>query len=226
MGSLVQTASIVGAATNTRTETFSAAGAGNVLILSASTNENTGTDSINTPAGWTALGEKRQGTTTCRTAFFGLDTSGGETSVTVTSSASQRFQTAIAEFEGYTLTLDQAISSNGVASGVLTMDTGSLTPTVAGCLWLGAVCEKNGVNQTQSSAYSTISVNNESPGTQSTQKVNVFWMYDLAASGAEQGNTSLASPTVGYAGLGILLRPVVVPQRSQITSVRRTWAGA
>lgn len=215
MGALVQQTSIIGTTANTRTENFSAAVAGNILILVAVVNENNGTDNINAPTGglYTLLGTFRQGTIDVNIAVYGKVATGGETSVTITSSASQRFQTWFGEFSGYTLTLDGSISTAGASTSVSAGDTGTVTPSAAGRLYLGVVAVKNSeAALTEVGGFSVATVTNE-VGAASTQKVTVGVYYDLARSTAAREQPTWATITARYGGMGLLLTPTVTTRR-------------
>ncbi len=221
MGALVQQHSAsVGFATS-QTETIAPATAGNALILVVGTNENAGTDNISTPAGWTLLGTFRQGTTDLNLAVFGKIAAGGETNVTVNLSAAQRVQTWIGEYSGYTLTLDGAISTAGTSSFVLAGDTGTVTPSANGRLFIGVVAVKNSAAQTEGGGFTAASVTNEL-GAASAQKITLGVYYDLNRSTAAREQPTWASPTARFAGLGILLTPSAPPPSDATITVNRS----
>lgn len=224
MGALVQQHSTVGTQQTTSTETFSAAVAGNLLLIFAAVSENAGAAvAINTPSGWTLLGTFRAGTVDSNMAIFGKIAAGGETSQAVTCDTNVRFQTAFAEFSGYTLTLDGAISSANSTSSVSTADTGTKTPAAAGRLWVGLVCVKNSQTLTEGGGFSEITVTNEG-GAASNQKITVGVYYDLARSTAAREQPTYLSAN-HYGGMGLLLTPAAVLPPRRVLTPRRAWAG-
>lgn len=211
MGALVQQVSTAGTTIGTRTETISAAVAGNILIAVGVVNENNGTANITGPAGYTTLGTFRQGTIDVNLGVYGKVAAGGETSVAMTNSAAtQRFQTWVGEFSGYTLTLDGSISTAGISSSVSAGDTGTVTPAAGGRLYLGVVAVKNSeASLTEVGGFTPATVNNESPGAPtSTQKLTVGVYYDLNRSTAAREQPTWTTITARYGGLGLLLTPV------------------
>lgn len=183
------------------------------MILVCATNENAGADNITTPAGWTLLTTFRQGTTVVNIAVFGKIAAGGETSVTVTSSAAQRFQTWFGEFNGYTLTLDGSPSSAGSTALVLAGDSGTTTPSGAGDLALEVVVVKNSPASglTEIGGFTPATVTNEGVGVTSTQKLLMGVFYDLNRSTAAREQATWTTTTAGFAGVGLLLSPPPTP---------------
>lgn len=193
-------------------ETFDQpAGVGNALFVVAAANENTGPNTINTPAGWTRLAEvDGPGGTDLRIVVFGKIAAGGETSVTVTFNAQfKRTQTAFAEFAGYSTLLDGAISSASSTPLVLTGDTGTATPTGANRLWLGAVAVKNHDPITNPAGFSVITVNNEvnAPGVVSINKMNLGVWFAVPDSDPSRAQPTWTNAAARFQGLGVLFMP-------------------
>ncbi len=229
MGSLVQQHSTTGQALDSSVETFSACVAGNLMILVAATNENAGVNNINAPTGggWTLLHTYRQGTIDVNQAVYGKIAAGGETTVTITSSAAaQRLQTWFGEFSGYTLNVEDT-STAGISSSVLAGDTGTATAPAGGRLWLGMVTVKNSPASglTGSGSGTAATVNNESVGSPTSgNKILVGVWYDLNASGAERQQPTWTTTSARYGGLGLILAPPVT-SRPRVLLPRRSWAG-
>lgn len=204
-------------------ETFAAAGVGNLLIVVAATNENSGTDNITGPAGYTLLGTYRQGTVDVNMAVFAKVAVGGETSATVTLSASQRCQTWFGEFSGYQITVDD-FSTAGISSSVLAGDTGTVTPAANGSLFLGVVVVKNSPASglIEGGGFTAGTVSNEAPGVTSAQKLMMGVYWDLNRSTAAREQPTWTTTAARYGGMALMLSPSAAPVGDAEVTVDRS----
>jgi hypothetical protein len=194
------------------------------MILCAATNENAGTDNINAPSGggWTLLHTARQGTIDVNQAIYGKISAGGETSVTITSSVSQRFQTWFGEFSGYMLAPESS-TGTGSTPAVTTITTTAINGATDS-LFIGLVTCKNSVTSlSYGSGYTQATVTNEG-GATSTQKLTMGVWYRLLAPATNAQVIPTWTTAAAVAAIGQVCK-FSSKTTDPLVQVRRTWAG-